>query len=181
MRGRSYTRGGLPQTHQVFESMCSSDVSCAPWLAVYVKPRHEKNVAFALQHKGYEAFLPTYTKCHRYKRKFELPLFPGYVFCRSELSKTLPLLTTPGVFSIVGNGRHPISDEEINAVRRLATSGFAPCPWPYVSIGQEFCIESGPLRGVRGVLVDASDHRWLVVSVHLLQRSMAAKLDREAR
>ncbi|MBV9500455.1 MAG: hypothetical protein JO138_13875 [Acidobacteriaceae bacterium] len=160
--------------------MCTSDVSSAPWFAVYVKPRHEKNVAAAFKYKGYEAFLPTYTKCHRYK-KFQLPLFPGYVFCRAELSNTLPLMTTPGVCSIVGSGRQPISDEEVGAVRRVAASGLTPCPWSYVPLGQEFCIESGPLRGVRGVLVDASDHRWLVVSVHLLQRSMAAKLDREAQ
>ncbi len=158
--------------------MCISDVSSAPWFAVYVKPRHEKNVAVAFKYKGYEAFLPTYTNCHRYKQ-FQLPLFPGYVFCRSELSKTLPLITTPGVCSIVGNGRQLISEEEIDAVRRVAAAGLTPCPWPYVPAGQEFCIESGPLRGVRGVLVDSSDQRWLVVSVHLLQRSMAAKLDRE--
>jgi transcription termination/antitermination protein NusG len=163
------------------QPMCISDVSCAPWLAVYVKPRHEKNVAVTFECKGYEAFLPTYMKHHRYNRKFELPLFPGYVFCRSELSKTLPLMTTPGVFSIVGNGRQLISEEEINAVRRVATLGLTPSPWPYISPGQELCIQSGPLRGVRGVLVDASDQRWLVVSIHLLQRSVAAKVDRETQ
>jgi transcription antitermination factor NusG len=54
-----------------------------------------------------------------------------------------------------------------------------PVPWPYVVPGQEVSVESGPLEGVQGVVVDASNERWLVVSVNLLRRSVAVKLDRE--
>ncbi|MGI8959268.1 MAG: transcription termination/antitermination protein NusG [Bryobacteraceae bacterium] len=152
-----------------------------PWFALYVKPRHEKNVALILQAKGYEAFLPTY--CHRvkYNKSFELPLFPSYVFCRIELSNRLPVMMTPGIFSIVGNGPEPepISENEVQGVRRMLESGFMPIPWPYVLPGQEVTLESGPLRGVQGVVVDASDGRWLVVSVNLLRRSVGVKVERE--
>jgi transcription antitermination factor NusG len=152
-----------------------------PWFALYVKPRHEKNVAVILEKKGYEAFLPTYSHRAKYYKNFELPLFPSYVFCRIELSERLPVMTTPGVFSIVGNGPEPesISEREVQAVRRLTQSGLMPVPWPYVVPGQEVSVESGPLEGVQGVVVDASNERWLVVSVNLLRRSVAVKLDRE--
>src|SRR3954451_5420291 len=90
-----------------------------PWFALYVKPRHEKNGALVLQLKGYEAFLPTYRHRVKYNKTFELPLFPGYVFCRLDLSTRLSAMMTPGVFSIVGNGPEPeaISERQVEAVR----------------------------------------------------------------
>jgi transcription termination/antitermination protein NusG len=152
-----------------------------PWFALYVKPRHEKNVALMLQGKGYEAFLPTYTHRVKYNKSFELPLFPSYVFCRIELSSRLPVMTTPGVFSIVGNGPEPepISEQEVEAVRGMLVSGLNPVPWPFLMPGQLVLLESGPLQGVEGVVVDASDGKWLVVSINLLRRSVAVKVDRE--
>jgi transcription termination/antitermination protein NusG len=153
------------------------------WFAVYVKHRHEKTTAFALRSKGYESFLPTYHKVRRRDgKKFELPLFPGYVFCRLEPSNTLLVVTTPGVFSIVGNGQRPepIPDVDIEGIMRMVDSGLTLCPWPDVLKGQQVRMTSGPLRGIQGVVVDASDEKWLVISVHLLQRSVAAKVERES-
>jgi transcription termination/antitermination protein NusG len=152
-----------------------------PWFALYVKPKHEKNVAFILEKKGHEAFLPTYTHRVKNHKKFELPLFPSYVFCRLELSKRLPVMTTPGVFSLVGNGPEPepIPEQELQAVQRLVRSESMPMPWPYIAPGQEVLVESGPLRGVQGVVVDATHAQWLVVSVNLLRRSVAVRVDRE--
>jgi transcription termination/antitermination protein NusG len=152
-----------------------------PWFALYVKPRHEKNVAVILQAKGFEAFLPTYRHQVKYHKFFELPLFPSYVFCRVDLSKRLPIMMTPGVFSIVGNGPEPeaISEQEVQAVRRMLESGFMPIPWPFVQTGDQVFVDSGPLKGVQGVVVDASNGKWLVISVNLLRRSVAVKLDRE--
>ena len=154
------------------------DNSFLSWFAIYVKSRHEKNVTLILKSKGHEAFLPTYIKFHENSKRFELPLFPGYVFCRFEGSKPLPVLTTPGVFSIVSNGcvPAPIPDQEMEGVRRLAE--LRPRPWSYVSPGQTVQLGSGPLRGVQGVIVDDSHEMWLVLSVHLLQRSIAVKIER---
>jgi transcription antitermination factor NusG len=158
----------------------TSELNRPPWFAVYVKYRHEKNIALALHGKGYEAFLPTYVKAHRNSKTVEMPLFPGYIFCRLDTSNTLPVLTIPGVFSILGNGRgpEPISEVDIDGIRVMTSAGLTPCPWPYVSTGQSLRLTSGPLRGVEGVVVDASNAKWLVVSVHLLQRSVAVKVER---
>ena len=162
--------------------MCPSGVNCLPWFAVYVKYRHEKTTALALKCKGYESFLPTYVKAHKVSKKFELPLFPGYVFCRLEISNLLPVLTIPGVFSIIGKGRdpEPISEADIEGIRNIVGSGLTLCPWPYVFRGQEVRLTSGPLRCIQGVVVDVSNEKWLVVSVHLLQRSVAVKVERES-
>lgn len=153
-----------------------------PWFAIYVKTRHEKQVAFALEGRGYEAFLPTRVKRHAYNRTFHLPLFPGYVFSRIEPSNTLPIVTTPGVVSIVGNGRspEPISEPEIEGLKTIVKAGLRPIPWRYLSPGQEILVESGPLRGVKGVLVDARNETWVVLSINLLRRSVAVKVGRDS-
>jgi transcription termination/antitermination protein NusG len=157
-------------------------VTYLPWFALYVKAKHEKCVTLALQRKGLNAFLPTHTRIHRNGKKFDLPLFPGYVFCRIALPNTLPVMTIPGVFSIVGTGREPqpILDVEIEGIQRMLTSGLPALPWPYIPPGREVFLNSGPLRGLSGVVVDSSDEKWLVISVHLLQRSVAVKVDRQS-
>ena len=149
-----------------------------PWFACYVKPRHEKHVASILADKGYECFVPTYLKRSR-KHKCELPLFPGYVFSRLDPTATLGVTSTPGVFFIVGNRRGPesISGDEIEAIRRMISGGLCPRPWTYLAPGEPIYIAEGPLRGVIGTVVNSSSERWLVVSVQLLRRSVAVKLD----
>jgi transcription antitermination factor NusG len=154
---------------------------CLPWFACYVKPRHEKHVALILEAKGYSCFVPTYLKRSR-KHRCELPLFPGYVFSRLDPTGPVAVTSTPGVFFILGNGRglQSIPDDEIEAIRRMIASGFCPRPWPYLTPGVSVHIAQGPLRGVTGVVVPANSDRWLVISVHLLQRSVAVKLDRSS-
>jgi transcription antitermination factor NusG len=153
-----------------------------PWVGLYVKPRHEKNVSAILQGKGYEAFLPTYTHRVKYNKTFELPLFPSYVFCRMEPRNTLAVVSTPGVFSILtnGHGPEPIPEDDIEGLKRMLESGSPTKPWPYVLPGQEVLVESGPFKGVRGVVTDTTDSKWLVISVNLLQRSAAVRLDRDS-
>jgi transcription antitermination factor NusG len=160
-------------------------VSCStrgslPWFAIYVKNRHEKNVALSLNGKGYESFLPTYVKVDRDSKKYDLPLFPGYVFCRFEVQNTFPVVSIPGVFSIVANGSRPspICDSEIEAIKRTLATRMVVRPWPYVAAGQQVSMKSGPLQGLEGVVIDETHHKWLVLSLHLLQRSVAVKVDR---
>ena len=137
-------------------------------------------IASASEGKGIEAFLPTFVRHHRSGKRFQLPLFPGYVFCRLDLTRILTALTIPGVFSVVskGNVPEPIPDQEIEQVKTMLRSGLSPCIWPYVSAGQEIFIDLGPLRGITGTVIDANDERWLVVSIHLLQRSLAVRVER---
>jgi transcription antitermination factor NusG len=155
---------------------------CPPWFALYVKPKHEKIVATLLGGKGLETFLPTYRRHHKKSKHFDLPLFPGYVFCRCDSTRMLPVLSTPGVFLVVGNGRtpEPISEAEIGNIRRMILSGTDPCPWPYLAEGNEVFVTSGPLRGLQGLIVDTTQEQWLVVSLNLLHRSVAVKLHRDS-
>ena len=90
------------------------------WYALQVRPRFEKIVAVHLQHKGFEDYLPLYRSRRKWSdrvKEIDLPLFPGYIFCKFDVLRRLPILMVPGVMSIVGLGRSPlaVSDDEIAA------------------------------------------------------------------
>jgi transcription antitermination factor NusG len=51
-------------------------------------------------------------------------------------------------------------------------------PYPYLREGQRVRIVDGPLTGVEGLLVESRPSKGLLVlSVHLLQRSVAMSVD----
>ncbi len=152
------------------------------WFALQVRPNAERSVAQALRAKGYEEFVPTYQARRRWSdrwREIELPLFAGYVFCRFDPHTRLPVLVTPGVASVVGFGKipHPLEDREIDDLRAVIRSGLSARPWPYLKVGERVRLRDGPLAGVEGVLLDIRPSRRLVLSVELLQRSVAVEVE----
>ena len=109
------------------------------------------------------------------------PLFPGYVFCRFNVQERLPILVTSGVLFIVGVGKVPcpIDNSEIVALQSIVRSGLPAQPWPFLKAGQRVRIEQGSLEGIEGILLSAKSPYRLVVSVSLLQRSVAVEVDRD--
>jgi transcription antitermination factor NusG len=155
-----------------------------PWYALGVTARHEKSVSRILSHKGYETFLPTYVNRHQYAkraREFELPLFPGYVFCRFPAGARMPVLTTPGVIQVVGAGREPVALDarEIAAVRLAAESQTRMAPCPYWKTGEAGRIAAGPLAGVEGIVMNVKHPARLVLSISLLKRSVLLEIEAE--
>lgn len=153
------------------------------WFALRVKSRCEKAVAESLKWKEYEEFLPLYRSRRRWSDRYQdvdLPLFPGYVFLRFDIERRLPVLQIPGVVHVVGRGRVPVAveEQEIAALQTLVASGLRLQPWPFIEVGHEVSLEEGPLRGVKGIVTAVKGNLQLVVSVTLLQRSVAVKVDR---
>lgn len=154
------------------------------WFALRVKPRHDKSVSVTLRNHGFEECLPLYRARHKWADRFkivELPLFPGYVFCRFNPLSLVPILNTPGVVDIVRAGRTllPVEDREISDLQLLANSGLNAEPWSYLQVGQRVRIEDGPLTGLEGLLVEIRKLPRLVLSVGLLQRSVLVEIDRD--
>ena len=154
------------------------------WFALRVKSRCEKVVATIAQNKGFQEFLPLYQSRRRWSdrlKSVELPLFPGYIFCRLDPQYRLPLLTIPGVLHFVGIGKIPvpIEDSEIAAIQTAIRSGLSTEPCPFLEVGQRVRLEEGPLAGLEGILAGTSKQQRLIVSVTLLQRSVAVAIERD--
>jgi transcription antitermination factor NusG len=154
------------------------------WYALRVRSNFEWAVNAVLTGKEYEAFLPTYRTRRRWSdrmKEVEAPLFRGYTFCRFDATRRLPILTTPGVVSIIGSAAGPIQvdEREIASVRGMVASGVVVGPWPFLREGQFVTVEHGPLAGVEGIIVSFKSQYRLVVTVSLLQRSVAVEIDRD--
>jgi transcription antitermination factor NusG len=142
----------------------------------------EHSCARHLQVRGYEVFLPCSRQNRRWSdriKKIERALFPGYVFCRMSGEAVATIVTTPGVVRIVGDGGRavPIPVDEIVAVQRIVDAGLSVEPWPFLQTGQCIRIGVGPLRGTEGVVIESKDSQRVVVSISLLQRSVAVEVD----
>jgi transcription antitermination factor NusG len=155
-----------------------------PWFAIQVRTSKETTVTNLLQNRDYECFLPLGKSRRRWSdriKEFEVPLFPGYVFCRFDVHNRLPILKTPGVLQIVGVAKipAPIDDAEITAIQCLGRSGLLTQQWPFLQVGQRARIDYGPLRGLTGIVVGIKSELKLVLSVALLQRSVAVEVDHD--
>jgi transcription antitermination factor NusG len=153
------------------------------WYALRVKSNCEKLVATAVRNKGFEEFLPLYRSCRRWSdrlKSVELPLFPGYTFCRIDPDFRLPILTIPGALNFIGIGKVPvpIDDPEIAAIQNAVRSGLPAEPWAYLNVGQLVRLDDGPLAGLEGILIETRKQYRVVVSVSLLQRSVAVEIER---
>jgi len=150
------------------------------WYALQISTRCSGLSEKLLLQKGYDVFVPKYmTRTRRSNALTESPLFPSYLFCRITSYSYGKILGTPGVIRVVGYGHTPVAipDSEIDCLAQLASSPVLTMPCAYIPAGTTVRIETGPLRGLEGLLVRAGNARKLIVSVSLLRRSIAATLD----
>jgi transcription antitermination factor NusG len=110
-------------------------------------------------------------------------MFPGYLFLRHSLDKAsyVEVMKTNGLTRILGERwDRPaiVAEAEIDAIRRVLDTGLPVLPHSYLEQGHRVRIIQGPLAGVEGILVHNKPHKGLlVVSVELLQRSVAVEVD----
>jgi transcription antitermination factor NusG len=153
-----------------------------PWYALRVKSRFESAVASHLTARGFESFLPMYKSRRQWSdriREMEVPLFSSYVFCRFDPLDRFPVVSIPGIVHVVSIGKVPteVDQSEIEAIQTAVHSGLQHEPCSYLHVGQKVRIEQGPLNGVEGVLLSIKGNQRLVLSITLLQRSMAVQID----
>ena len=155
---------------------------CPAWYALYTNPRHEKRVASQLAERSLECFLPLYRSMRRWNdrsRLLDLPLFPGYLFVHIELAQKLRVLSISGAVRLVGVGNSPqaLPDDEIQQIRKLLLANPRMEPHPYLRVGSRVRVSRGPLEGTEGCIIRYKNHYRVVISVHLIQRSVAVELD----
>jgi transcription antitermination factor NusG len=138
---------------------------------------------------GYHAFLPTvdvWSRRRGIRRLIDVPMFPGYLFLRHAIDKKsyCEVSRVRGVVRVLGERWDclaRIPDEEMEAIEAVAMAREPVLPYPYLKEGQRARIVAGPLAGLEGILVKSRlDKGLLVLSVHLLQRSVAMSVDATA-
>jgi transcription antitermination factor NusG len=154
------------------------------WYALRTRPRHEKRVHLELQEKSIESFLPLLAESHSWSDRqqvVQVPLFPGYVFTRTQnkLEQRVRVLRTAGVIGFVGfRGMGvPIPEEQIHAIQSIVEARVSFGPYAFLNIGQKVRIVGGSLNGIEGIISEKKGETSLVLSIELIQRSIAIRVE----
>jgi transcription antitermination factor NusG len=158
-----------------------------PWYAVHTKSRHEYKANTGLIQKNLKTFLPemeVWSKRKDRKKKISVPLFPGYLFVEASLDNEtkLAILKTSGVVRILGKKENteplPVPDVKISAIQRLLDKKVEMFTMQYPKEGEPARILDGPFAGIEGKVIKSDPEKELfVISIELLQRSVAIKLE----
>ena len=151
------------------------------WYAVYTCANREKLVAARFASRDIEHFLPLYESVRAWsdrKVKLQMPLFPGYLFVRTALKHRLPVITVPGVVSLVSAAGQPAPmPSDLILQLRDNLKNIAAEPYPFLAVGQRVSICSGPLKGWTGVLLRHKSGTRVVISIDLIERAFVADVD----
>lgn len=154
------------------------------WFAIHVRAKREQLAAEHLRQRGYEVFLPCHEELRRWsdrRKRVRLPLFAGYLFCRTTAQCFARVVTVPGVIRIVGDGRGPlpVPNHELELIRRIIDAGLDAVPHPFVEVGERVRVVAGPLCGNDAVVLRTKNTDRLILSIELLRRSVAVEVQAE--
>jgi transcription antitermination factor NusG len=152
------------------------------WYVLYTCANHEKHVAAELSARTVEHFLPLYRCVRRWKDRrvtLDMPLFPGYVFVRLALRDRLRVVQIPSVVCLVGFGGWPVAlpDTEMEIMRSGFSESWRAEPHAFLTVGRRVRITGGPFAGMEGVLERRKNNFRVVVSLELIQKSVAVDVD----
>jgi transcription antitermination factor NusG len=162
------------------------ETGTARWRVLWTQSNCEHLVHDQLVAQGFDVFLPiadAWSRRGGVRRLSPAPVFRGYVFLRHAMDKAtyLKVYRTRGLVRILGESwdrLDAVPDDEVHAIQRLVGSRMPMLPHPYLLEGQRIRITRGPLTGLEGFVVRMNQKKGLlVVSVNLLQRSIAVELD----
>ena len=156
------------------------------WYALHTKSRFENVVNDGLQKKAIEVFLPKIivpSKRKDRKKLIRVPLFPGYVFVKTDLHPDhhLEIVKTAGAVKLIGDKLGPISvlEETIQSIK-IMTATDRP-----IMTGYQFCkgdrviVVEGPFAGVIGIFDRYGGKGRIVVHIEALGQFAAVEVDAE--
>lgn len=148
------------------------------WYALQTHPNHEPVVSRHLAEIGVESYYPS--RQHPSRRAARpLPLFPCYVFARFDYERRVPVVRSSHVVRLIGDEYSVISDQEITSIQQMVSSGvglFTHFSW---TRGRRALIQSGPLVGIEGVVIEHAGHHRILLSIDILGRAVSAQVEAE--
>ena len=156
------------------------------WYVAHTRSRFEQVVFDGLERKSLEAFLPKITamsKRRDRRKKIRVPLFPGYIFLRSDLSpaERLEIVKTVGVVRLVGNkdGPVPVPDEAMESLKIMVAGDDPVETGTRFRKGDRVMVVEGPFAGVTGTFVRYRGYDRIVVAIEALGQYAAVSVSEE--
>jgi transcriptional antiterminator RfaH len=151
-------------------------ITGALWYAVYTRSRAEKRLMELLTEKGIEAYVPVRKVVKQWsdrKKMIEEPLIRSYCFVKVEPPRYQDVLNTAGAVRYVWFSGKPASipERQMELLKTITGSGVeVECLPDMFQPGIQVRVNSGPLQGLTGELVNVSNKKKVIVRIdHLNQ------------
>lgn len=174
------------KTQNIDSALIKPDKLIDTWYVLYTKSRFESVVDQGLQKKSIESFLPKIKKkSKRRDRKVILntPLFPGYLFVKTNLHPTehLEILKTTGAVHLIGNkdGPVPVPEETIESLKIMISVEDHISTGNRLRKGDRVMVVHGPFTGVIGTFVHYRGKNRVVVHIEALGQYAGVEIDEE--
>jgi len=145
------------------------------WYVLHTRSRHESVVSDGLSKKSMEVFLPKIkVRSARRDRKamIHIPLFPGYVFIKTDLHPHthLEVVKTAGVVRLLGThqGPVPVAEETIASLKIMVAAEMPIITGQRLQPGDRVMVVIGPFAGVIGTFVRYRNQGRVVVNIEAL-------------
>lgn len=145
------------------------------WYVLHTKSRFENVVNDGLVKKSLEVFLPKIqVKSRRRGRKvlIRVPLFPGYVFVKTDLNphEQIEIVKTAGVVRFIGNqeGPIPVPAETVESLRLMVAGSSTVTTGYQFKKGDKVMVVHGPFTGVTGYFARYGGKGRVVVHIEAL-------------
>ncbi len=145
------------------------------WYVLHTKSRFENVVNEGLTKKSLEVFLPKIqVRSKRRDRKvmIRVPLFPGYLFVKTNLEpyEHIEIVKTVGAVRLVGNkdGPIPVFSETIESLKIMVQGNESVTTGSRFKKGDKVIVIHGPFAGVVGTFVRHRGKGRVIVNIEAL-------------
>ena len=156
------------------------------WYVLHTKSRFENVVNDGLMRKQIEVFLPKMTvRSKRRDRKamIRVPLFPGYVFVKTDLHPQhhLEIVKTAGAVRLIGSkqGPVPVPDETVESLKIMVSTDLPVKTGNRLQKGDWVMVVAGPFAGVKGTFVRYGGQGRVVVNIEALGQYAGVEVSEE--
>ncbi len=163
-----------------------SDVLVRKWYVLHTKSRFENVVREGLSKKSLEVFLPkiqVQSRRRDRRRVIRVPLFPGYVFVKTDLNpyEHLEIVKTVGAVRLIGNklGPVPVPEETVTSLQIMVNTDQPVSTGNRFKKGDRVMVVRGPFTGVTGVFVRYRRQGRVVVNIEALGQYAAVDVEED--
>jgi transcription antitermination factor NusG len=152
-----------------------------PWYALYIRQRYREHCEEYLQAYSYEFFSPVRLETRQWsdrRKTTQVPLFPGYLFCRFNSKESAPIWCAPGVMDVVNAGGKflEVDSGQIENIRRCLEARLPVDVVPELIRGQKVRITAGPMAGIFGVLAFVKQKLRVGLEITMMNRTVLTEV-----
>ena len=151
------------------------------WFIFYTYPKSEKYLYQSLTQADFEVYLPLQEKVrqwHDRKKRISVPLFPNYIFVKTEHQRIYTVLKFPRIVNCIKFNNKPsfLKEDEIELIRNIENNFTNIVTSNKLAKGERTKIQGGLLDGLEGIIEENRDGKKIVINIDSISYSLKVSL-----